>query len=329
MSNPDPSTAAVSDANAVFDRASLKESAFTWRAAFSLAVASDTAYKTEKEVRNIGMSEWGFDSCDLLESGSTQCLVAQDKQLVLLAFRGTESVADALKDGNVLPTQTEAGAVHTGFFNGVESIEPGIKSQIGQLGARTLVLTGHSLGGALAVIAAGKWRDEMPIQWLATYGQPAVGDHAFRDNLFRSYAGRYFRFVNNADIVTRVPPGYVHAGRLLQFSKEGPLVVGTTLPKTAPPKKVSSSPLAGFAATVTELANAALSSSEEWQLGAPMVSPKELKQLRETLHGKLHLGAGDLLDKIPSDRSLKESPPSPSRRKSRLRRWESAIFSIR
>ncbi len=53
-----------------------------------------------------------------------------------------------------------------------------------------------------------------------TYGQPAAGTSGYRDFIAENYADSYFRFVNEDDIVPRVPPGYVHVGHLIHFGEE-------------------------------------------------------------------------------------------------------------
>lgn len=86
-----------------------------------------------------------------------------------------------------------------------------------------LYFCGHSLGGAMATICAGRcllsYIDSNPKQ-LFTYGSPRVG--------CKNYIGYvkldYYRFVNNNDIVTRVPPtwmGYAHAGKEIYFNRNG------------------------------------------------------------------------------------------------------------
>jgi hypothetical protein len=93
----------------------------------------------------------------------------------------------------------------------------------GDVGARKLWVTGHSLGGALAVIAAAEFEGVFPVTGLHTFGQPRVGFSAFRDFMNAHYAGRFFRFVNDDDIVPRVPPGYSHVGTLMHFDSHGNL----------------------------------------------------------------------------------------------------------
>ncbi len=74
-------------------------------------------------------------------------------------------------------------------------------------GMRSLWITGHSLGGALAVLATAKLRFEkaQPVSGLYTYGQPRVGDFEFCSRFDQGFGDYTFRFVNFQDIVPRVP----------------------------------------------------------------------------------------------------------------------------
>ena len=83
--------------------------------------------------------------------------------------------------------------------------------------------TGHSLGGALATLAASRWNTVTT--HLYTYGSPRVGGKKF----IQSFLTRNrYRFRNNNDIVTRVPFeifGYKHVsgegGNFIYFDIDG------------------------------------------------------------------------------------------------------------
>ncbi|AUX39656.1 uncharacterized protein SOCE26_010510 [Sorangium cellulosum] len=91
-------------------------------------------------------------------------------------------------------------------------------------GLEALYITGHSLGAALAVIAAVliEWDDDLAdlrqaVRGVYTYGQPMVGDRTFALEYENTVGKRLFRHVYGRDIVPRMPPftigGYVHLGR--------------------------------------------------------------------------------------------------------------------
>ena len=90
-----------------------------------------------------------------------------------------------------------------------------------------MVLAGHSLGGALATVAAAEWRETFDIQGIYTFGQPAVGKGGF-SSLFQTNLGsKLFRFVNDDDVVPRVPPTYDHVGQLKHLDPNGDLHAAT------------------------------------------------------------------------------------------------------
>jgi triacylglycerol lipase len=123
--------------------------------------------------------------------------------LTVLAVRGTEAnkPEDLLAD---LLARSEAwdqgGLVHQGFARTYATVREAIREELTQHAGR-LLITGHSLGAALATLAAADHAARRPT--LITFGSPRVGDAAFA----RLLAGLPIRrFVGCCDVVTRVPP---------------------------------------------------------------------------------------------------------------------------
>jgi len=146
----------------------------------------------------------------------TQAFAAYDRanRIALVAFRGTESnsIADIGIDASVLPTPWKGGGlVHAGFAVAFDRVQAPIEQWLGAVASdrAALLLCGHSLGAALATLAASVWQ---PAQ-LITIGSPLVGNKQFVDSL----AGvESQRIVNCCDLVARVPPsllGYEHLPR--------------------------------------------------------------------------------------------------------------------
>ena len=77
---------------------------------------------------------------------------------------------------------------------------------------KQVIFTGHSLGGALAVVAAARSKY---VGEVYTFGQPRVGNRKYS----KQVKSKVYRFVNNNDIVPRIPPPLVfrHQGTKYQI----------------------------------------------------------------------------------------------------------------
>jgi hypothetical protein len=76
-----------------------------------------------------------------------------------------------------------------------------------------VVATGHSLGGALASLAAGVLRKQGVVTDLYTYGAPKIGLKGLSENLNSGPMGQTFRVTHKNDPVPKLPPallGYRH-----------------------------------------------------------------------------------------------------------------------
>jgi triacylglycerol lipase len=153
-----------------------------------------------------------------------QAYVMSDSKDVLIACRGTEptQINDILADLKMFPVKHHiAGRVHRGFYAEYEKVIPGIKEALAKhnkKGDKTLLVTGHSLGGAMAVLVAAELK---PDGGLHTFGQPRVGTKGFLSALDGI---KYYRYRNNNDAVTAVPPSFLcfkHGGVLRYINTYG------------------------------------------------------------------------------------------------------------
>ena len=202
---------------------SLKGSGFSWRAALSLAVASDRSYSEEKVIKEIAIARWGFTTVEFINEGDTQGLIAATSDVMLIAFRGTESLGDWI--GNIQITQVTRpyGEVHEGFFDDFDVVRAQVARaiSIAQTAGKKIWICGHSLGGTLAAIAAAELAIPAMVSGIYTYGQPRSWDGVAKGFFAEKYSGRFFRFVNDDDVVTMLPPGFDHAGSLIHFDASG------------------------------------------------------------------------------------------------------------
>jgi hypothetical protein len=208
-------------AKAEFRLDSLERRVFDWQTSLSLALASELAYSPAAEVERQARA-WGFQDCSFVEAGAAQGFLASTASLVLVAFRGTESTADWLSNLKVQPrTVPGLGKVHAGFWGQFTALQPQLEKLLQPRRNLPLLVSGHSLGGAIAVLAAATWATDRQVRALYTYGQPAVALEGAATAIGTALAGCYHRLVNDADIVPRVPPGYRHSGHLLHFDDKG------------------------------------------------------------------------------------------------------------
>ena len=161
-------------------------------------------------------------------------LVLSNHTSLVIVFRGTRldvhnlmdvaelviiNQADLWIDSLFLPAVCSVGGrVHAGFLRAFGEVSDALdKLWKANPAGRKLWLAGHSLGGALATLAAAHLGRDA-VQGLYTYGCPRVGDAKFVSVLPET---SYLRFVHREDWVVLQPPeflGYVHAGTLQQVN---------------------------------------------------------------------------------------------------------------
>jgi triacylglycerol lipase len=141
------------------------------------------------------------------DSNGTQAILISTDKFITLAFRGTEStsIKDIKSDTKATTTKCDSGGnIHSGFKAAFEEVASEIQSTLNReaFANKTLFITGHSLGGALATIAAKKLNHTGGIASCYTFGSPRVGDEDWISNIKTPL----YRIVNAADCVTMMPP---------------------------------------------------------------------------------------------------------------------------
>ena len=180
--------------------------------------------------------------------------------VAVLVFRGTLGPGDFLIDLQVpLRPWTGPGLVHQGFGTAFGKIWPEMLPAVAALRC-PVFFTGHSLGGALATLAAARWlnfREGRRPAALYTFGSPRVGDAGLvsaLDGLFHA------RVVNGADPVSELPPEipnpvlpfFRHAGIRHQL-RGGRLTVGAAEDADRPATSAGADALGAARAWLREL----------------------------------------------------------------------------
>ncbi|KAI9319176.1 Alpha/Beta hydrolase protein [Dichotomocladium elegans] len=152
------------------------------------------------------------------------------QRTIFIAFRGTSSIENTIADMVILPVPyygVTGATVHKGFRDSYAAVKAGIiaavKAQVSAYPEYTLAVTGHSLGGASALLCALDLHEQGYKPMLYTYGQPRVGNPVFA-NYVVSTGIPYARTVNKRDLVPHIPSaisGFLHAGQEFWIKTDG------------------------------------------------------------------------------------------------------------
>ena len=183
----------------------------------AVQVGPEYAQKTDLQFKSV----FGTDK------NTAQAALIEHEKYFCMAFRGTNELEDWLDNIDVFPTKQLFGEFHRGFWKSVDDVWEPIFNEYKKLNRqkrRPLFLTGHSLGGAMATIAAAKLIHlDLPFISVYTFGQPRALTHETARIYNVECKSRFFRFHNNNDIVTRIPSremNYSHIGTYLYISHE-------------------------------------------------------------------------------------------------------------
>ena len=193
--------------------------AYTLPNAMTLADLSHLAYFApafvEKQLRR-----WGYDSFRWVEDtgADTQAFVAEKDRHLVVCFRGTSSGTDALVDVKFLKTGAFGGRgrVHSGFQGALDAVWEPLQTAVHALGAgKKLFVCGHSLGAALAQLAAHRFAlGALPVAGVYVYGSPRIGNREFMEGYNELLEAKTFLHINHQDIVTQLPPALLGFRRL-------------------------------------------------------------------------------------------------------------------
>lgn len=179
-----------------------------------------------KDIGTMDLNNWQAKAID---NGEDQAVVFKHGNQVIVGFRGTHSAEEWIRNAEIDLADFKAAdgqmlQAHKGFLHAINGADgkTGIGGEVEKEAARLLAnnadaqlyVTGHSLGGAMALLYA--MQTKQPFKGIYTYGQPRAGNEAFAEAADHMLAGNYFRIVGAGDMVPHLPPQvpipYKHAG---------------------------------------------------------------------------------------------------------------------
>mmetsp|Transcript_3228 Transcript_3228/g.6331 ORF Transcript_3228/g.6331 Transcript_3228/m.6331 type:complete len:363 (-) Transcript_3228:226-1314(-) len=149
---------------------------------------------------------------------------------VVVSFRGTVEAdtwnwVEDLHFTKVSPYEDKEISVHRGFYNAFMALRPRIMAYLDQAPKHPLVVTGHSLGAAMATLLAFdisqmEGNRGFPSVSSLTFGEPRTGNHAFHEAFSKAVPDNW-RVTHADDIVPKVPFqsfGFYHTAREIWYS---------------------------------------------------------------------------------------------------------------
>jgi hypothetical protein len=141
----------------------------------------------------------------------TQAYLWIKDKVCYITFRGSSSTQDYMQNIKVLPVEIEHQPdtkVHKGFYEQFLCIKDEIERYLADNSElyRTVSVSGHSLGGALAQISVPFIREHQPDSFIIchTFGAPRTGNKTFIEWL-ESTVNEHYRVANKGDIVSAIP----------------------------------------------------------------------------------------------------------------------------
>lgn len=181
--------------------------------AYLFATLAGAAYKDDcsDDFKEINLKNYVF-----FDNEGAQGHAACNGDDLIITCRGTQptQINDLLADLDTIPKRHGNGFVHAGFRKEARKILDLVMEYVKKYPKRTIWITGHSLGAAMATYITQELEFAgYEVAGLFTYGSPRVGSHDYVAGIKTDH----HRFVNCNDMVTTVPPsalGFRHHGNL-------------------------------------------------------------------------------------------------------------------
>lgn len=202
-------------------------------AVVDLARCAETAYQTREQMA-ASIMKLGFSRHEVVKEDSARGVVMIKGDEAVIAFEGTNGVDDLgdwFANIDTSRAQIPEGAVHGGFLRHYRRVADQVRTILAVNKVSHVWITGHSLGGAMAVLCALdlEHRGEVVVRGVMTFGQPLLLVPACARVANETLAGRHLRFINEADVVPCVAPGFRGGGSYVWFQDGKPTYGGPTM----------------------------------------------------------------------------------------------------
>jgi hypothetical protein len=185
--------------------------------------------------------QWNCITCDstikldyVVEENGVRALQGYDSttQSLFVAFRGSASIQnwiDNIKVSQITPYDDDSIGVEKGFYKSYNYLKVDLFDNLSILskkyGTRNILITGHSLGAAMATLMTYDIITLFPsyvVTHLITFGSPRVGNSKFVESFNEQYENVYYRITHYYDMVPHVPEefmGYLHISNEVWYNE--------------------------------------------------------------------------------------------------------------
>ena len=215
-----------------------------------LATASSLAYLDATQGPPAFKERLGLEA-ELISESNTQVYVGHNDEHIVVAFRGSESPTsiDGLKDwlvtnafnylvapvGDSGTDFSDCGVgarLHKGFADALQTVWPKLHEKASAIyeGERYVWVTGHSLGGALALLGGYRLdRNFVGVHQVYTFGAPMVGNKMLAESIQSAMDNKIYRYVDDRDFVPKLPTMSLISNEYQHCLKEVVLSPGGTV----------------------------------------------------------------------------------------------------
>ena len=192
-------------------------SSFDFENASLFLAASWLAHRPSEYDRSLQLKSWGFEQARDLprDKSGARGYLADHGDFLLLVFRGSESKEDYKSNAAFYQSpapdflKVPGGWIHDGIKTTYRQLRAELLKSYQDFGGKSkpLYITGHSRGGALAVLAALDFANQGgKIGSIYTFGQPKIGNPIVANRVSSLFREKFHRIFIESDITPRVPP---------------------------------------------------------------------------------------------------------------------------